>query len=433
MPRAFRPSLRTLWIASIAVLAASAVACEPGDAHLTGPKGASAFARFIVIGSDLSMGVESGGVVAATQGASWPAIIAYDAGAAFRQPLFRAPGCSSPLVAPLLLGRWVSGAATTARDSTCAGAAVTLTPPADNLAIAGATAWAALNLSPKTIAAAPASYDIVDRERYPFVLASTQSQVTAMLVQAPTFVGFELGSAEVMTAATTGLVTAATSYTQTTPFTYVPAAVAAPVLAAIVDSVAKASAKVVVLSIPRATKLPVFRRGSEVAGQRSALAGYGVTVSADCDGSANLLNLNAKITPLVQKALTTGAAQALSCADVPGTVDRVLTPGDAAALDAAVDQMNTQLKQLAASHGWAYVDLAGTYDSMILPAGAYRASAHLSCAQPYGIYYSLDGLLPSPAGQHVVADAVAAAINTTYGLGLPVRGVTLELQVNPCP
>src|SRR6185369_6192302 len=131
----------------------------------------------VVIGGDLSMGVASGGIVSASQGTSWPAIVATGAGVTLRQPLFKSPGCTPPLVAPLLLGRWLSGASTAARDSSCAGAATADVPPADNLAIAGATAWAALNVTPKAMTVSPAAYDIADRARYPLVLASTQSQV----------------------------------------------------------------------------------------------------------------------------------------------------------------------------------------------------------------------------------------------------------------
>ena len=420
-------------VAAAAAVLVSVMACEAGDAHVTGPRGGAALERFVVIGGDLSMGVESGGVVSSTQGASWPAIVALEAGVAFRQPLFRAPGCSPPLVAPLLLGRWLSGSSTVTRDSSCAGAASSIVPPADNLALAGATAWAALNLTPKLMAAAPAAYDALDRARYPFVLANPQSQVTAMLVKAPTFVAVELGSAEIVNAATSGLLVAATSYTQLASWTYVPAAVAAPVLAAIGDSVLKSGAKAVVLSVPHLTRLPALRRASEIGAQRTALAGYGVTVNSDCDANANLVNVVGKITSLALRALAVGTAQQLSCANVPGVADQVLTPADVATLDAVADQINVQLKQIAQSHGWAFVDLDLAFNSMLTQVGGYVASAHLACAVPFGWYFSLDGLRPSPVGQQVVADAVAAAINGTYGLGLPVRGARTDLRVSPCP
>lgn len=420
---------RTLALAFIALLAA----CENRDAHVTGPGGAAVLSRFTVIGTDLSMGVASDGVLASTQGMAWPAIVAGSAGIAFRQPLFRLPGCTPPLVAPLLLGRWLSGVATTTRDSSCAGAATSDPLPADNLSLPGATAYAALHFSPKLMLAAPASYSSMDRTRYPLVLGSTQSQVTAMLVKSPTFVAMELGTAEVLGAATSGLLQPAAAYVQPAPWTYVPAAVAAPLFAAIGDSIAKSGAKAVILSVPHVTRFPAFRAGSAIAAQRAALASLGVIVSADCDASANLINVAARIPPLVLRSIATGAPQPFSCADLPGSADQVLLSADVAALDAVVDQVNTQLRQIASAHGWAFADLDVPFVTMVAGAGSYAANAQLTCTLPYGWYFSLDGLRPSAEGQALIANAVALAINDTYRLALPTFGVSTILRPNPCP
>jgi hypothetical protein len=170
-----------------------------------------------------------------------------------------------------------------------------------------------------------------------------------------------------------------------------------------------------------------------VAAQRAALAGYGVTVAADCDASTNFVNVAGKVTALALRALLTGAAQPLSCADTPGASDQVLTAADVATLDGVADQMNVQLKALAAAHGWAYADLDPAFTTAAAAAGAFRASAHLACAAPFGLYLSLDGVRPTAAGQQLVADVVSEAINATYHLGLPIAGVPLDLTANPCP
>jgi hypothetical protein len=318
------------------------------------------------------------------------------------------------------------------RDSSCAGAATSDVPPADNLAVAGATAWAALNFTPKLIAATPAAYDNGDRARYPVVLGNTQSQVTAMLVKAPTFVALELGTAEVLRAATSGLLVAASSYAQTAPWTFVPAPVAAPTFAAIADSIAKSGARTLILSVPHVTKFPAFRTGSAIAVQRAELAALGVAVGADCDGSPNLVHVAGKIPPLVLRAIATGSAQPLSCANAAGEADQVLLPADVATLDAVVDQLNVQLRQAAVSHGWAFADLDAVFGPMVAAAGGYSASAHLTCVAPYGWYFSLDGLRPTAAGQALIADAAMAAINGTYRLGLPISGASLDLRVPAC-
>jgi hypothetical protein len=221
-----RSRLRFPVAVSAACIAAVLGACEGSDSHVDGPHGASAFTNYMAIGTGLSMGVQSGGVMYESQLEAWPALLAHAAGAGsrfivsdtvvneiveFRLPLLRTPGCQPPLVAPLNLAVDLAGASITAVDSTCAGAMDTTTPPTSNLALAGATAWAALNLTPKTVVNAVVPYSAGDRARYPLVLGSTQSQVTAMRVQTPpTFVSVELGLSEVLGAATSGLLVAAT-------------------------------------------------------------------------------------------------------------------------------------------------------------------------------------------------------------------------------
>src|ERR1017187_3976959 len=221
---------------AIAVAALVLAACESSGAHTTGPRGSDAFARFVAIGTGVTMGVQSGGVLYDTQVQAWPSLLAHQVGASFAMPLLRTPGCSPPLVAPLQLAYLLSGVSAVVGDSSCAGALGTELPPLNNLALSGATAWDALNLTPKAIAAAPARYGAGDRARYPLALGSTQSQVTAMIVEQPSLVSVELALAEVLPAATTGLLVPAASYTQSAPFTYVPAEIFAPLYAAIADS-----------------------------------------------------------------------------------------------------------------------------------------------------------------------------------------------------
>jgi hypothetical protein len=207
-------------------------ACEGSGAHVVGPAGRETFNMYVAIGTGLSMGAQSGGVLYNSQVEAWPALLAHQAGASITTPLLRAPGCTPPLIAPLQFGTFLSGASSAARDTSCAGTLGAITPPANNVGLIGATADRALNLTPKIIAATPASYDIGDRSRYPIVLGNTQSQVTAMLVESPSFVSVELGFAEVLGAATSGLVVPATAYGQPAgTYSYIPASVFSPVYA----------------------------------------------------------------------------------------------------------------------------------------------------------------------------------------------------------
>ena len=53
--------------------------------------------KYVAMGTSLSMGVMSNGVVGADQAQSWPAQLAALAGVPFSQPLIQAPGCQPPL------------------------------------------------------------------------------------------------------------------------------------------------------------------------------------------------------------------------------------------------------------------------------------------------------------------------------------------------
>ena len=81
------------------------------------------------------------------------------------------------------------------------------------------------------------------------------------------------------------------TYGQPLSWTWVPAAVASPVFAAIADSVAKSGARAAWFTVPHVGKLAAFRGGAQLASERTALAGFGVQVAADCDGSTNLVAL----------------------------------------------------------------------------------------------------------------------------------------------
>jgi hypothetical protein len=310
-------------------------------------------------------------------------------------------------------------------DTLCAGPIDTLTPPGGSLAIAGASAYAALNTTPKIVLnSTVAPFPPGDRDRYPLVLAATQSQVTALRIQGASFVAVELGLTEVLQAATSGLVVAASSYTQGAPYTYVPAAVFAPVFSAIADSVKLTGAKVVLLSVPKVSALYALRPAAEVWGDRAGLATFGITVNTDCSTSANFVFTGAIIPALALRFDSTGTPQNLSCTDVPGAADAVLTPANIATLDAAVSAMNAQIQQIAQANGWAFADLDGVYPPPVQSRSPYAAVDQFTCVYPYGAQTSLDGAFPNANGQVAIASAVASAIDAKYGFSISVGAIS---------
>ncbi|MBM4192754.1 MAG: hypothetical protein FJ202_00035 [Gemmatimonadetes bacterium] len=405
-----------------------------GDA--TGPT-ANLFRNVVAIGGDLTAGVRDDGLTLESQRESWAAVLAQAAGASFGNPLYRSPGCAAPVVAPLGLGRRASGALATAADSACTGAAASFTLPTNNLAIPGATAWAVRNATPRSVTQANSAYSALDRARYPHVLPATQSQVTAALIAQPTLVALELGSAEVLAAIREGRVSLATALPSAPSATAVPAALFAAELAMIADSLDRTGARVMATTVPHFTKAPAFRTGNALWAVRASLAPFGITVAADCNGSANLVNVAALVAPLVAPppvpaAGSAGPSASVSCSDRPGTADRVLTPGDVTQLDAIVDAMNAELRRVTTARHWVLVDLDALYSTLSSGAGAVVSSALLTCARPFGHWISLDGILPSGPGHVRIAAAAAAALNQAAGTAVPVADPALALTAAAC-
>lgn len=433
----FRVRVRTGTLRAAIVVAGACVliSCEGDASHVDGPKGASSFGHYIALGTSLSSGVQSGGLVYESQVEAWPSLLAHAAGtgftfsivdstitgmSTFTIPMFHAPGCQPPLVAPLQLGVDLAGASTAVPDTSCAGLMNLVIPPQNSVALPGATAWAALFLTPKIVLNSLVPYSPGDRARYPLVLGPTQSQVTALRVQGASFVSVEFGLTEVLGAATSGLLVAATSYAQTAPYTYVPTTLFSPIFAAIADSVALTGAKVVLLSVPKVSGVFALRPASELWNDRAELATFGINVTADCSTSANSVFTATLIPALAAAYTTSGTMQNLSCTDIPGTADAILTPADITTLDGVVTQMNTQIQQIAQQNGWAFADLTNVFPPPLATRTAYSASDQLTCASPYGNFVSLDGVFPNVNGQAAIASVVASAIDAKYGFNITV-------------
>ena len=105
------------WSLAAGVLVFVALASCSED-RTTGPAGQEAFARYVAIGTSLSMGVQSDGVVYFSQQHDWTNLLAHQAFASYTQPLVGPPGCFSPLIAPLQLSRRLSGISAAANQTT---------------------------------------------------------------------------------------------------------------------------------------------------------------------------------------------------------------------------------------------------------------------------------------------------------------------------
>ena len=421
------------WSFSAGALALVVLAACSED-RTTGPAGQAAFQRYVAIGTSLSMGVQSDGVVYFSQQHDWTQMLAHQAFASFSQPLVGPPGCFSPLIAPLQLSRRLSGISaganqtTSTADTTCV-LFGSITLPTNDVAIDGANTYDALFVSPET-----ASVEGVKRRRqYRLVLPPKTTQVTAMMQQKPTLISVELGANEALGAAS-GLIFPKAGYRgAAAQGTIVPNAVWQPVYDQLIDSVKKTGAKVMLVGVPKANGFVSLRTGDELYQDRAAFQGFGVIIAADCQGSTNSIFVPIKVTTAVATAQATGQPQTISCTDQPGAQDNILTPADIQTLNALIDGMNSHIQSVAQANGWAYVDLSTVWAAWVQRRPPFSVVKLFSCVSPYGEYTSLDGVHPTTPGYQEMANAAATALNQTYGFAIPTVDVPVLTPTQLCP
>ena len=375
-------------------------AAPPVSRSAAVPTAREMFARYVALGTSNSQGVQSAGIFAAGQRAAWPAELARRVGVPFTLPLVQDPGCGPPLLPPLASDLVLVGAfgddLVTAVMNACAPLRDGVTLPANSVAISGAKVRDALRSTPETETARVARKG----ELYRRVLLPGQTQVTAMLAQRPTFVSVELAANEVLPAST-GRVEAMTPYADWERDYD-------EVLAAVKSTGARA----VLVGLPLdAANFPSIRKAREFFNESLALLPLRITVSLSCYLSPNYVFVPGYLLTLVSRAPTTA-----TCANVPGAVDYVLTPGDILTINARMAQMNAHMQAKAAENGYAYFSLDAVYG---LAKPRLSLTNILFSSAPFGSNISLDGVHPSALGQSILATAAVKAISAKYGVAIP--------------
>lgn len=405
--------------AAILAAAVAVAACSDANSPSTGPVaversndalqlsmfrsggGAHPFG-YVAMGTSISMGWLDDGVFAGSQAVSWTKQLANRAYIPFKVPSIDAPGCKPPFAAPLLAFKRVDGSSG-GESTVCSPNSVGVTLPTHNLAVENATASEGLNATPATASANRGP--VTSR-----VLPPGMTQVTAMRSLRPLFVSVEFGGNELLPAQI-GIVAPG--------LTVVPFATFQANYAEIIENVKATRARAVLVSIRTDLRnFPTIRTGPEIAAQREAFGAYNVAVSSDCDDSPNYIFVRGK----VLTAVATGAAMVgipgagrytLSCADLPGSVDYILTPGDIATLNALGDQMSEEIERHAAENRYAVFALGELFNRS-KDGVPFDLNAYLRSATPYGPLISLDGVHPNAAGHKILADAARKAIITRY-------------------
>lgn len=383
------------------------------DAEFAASEGRGVLHRYVAIGTSISMGWTSDGVLAASQRTSWPVQLAQLGGRDLTTPDLDYPGCRSPLAAPLANATRLSGEPAALDPSlfACAPLVQATVLPTQNLAISTATTFDALYVTPEL------QHDPFYSKLYPRVLPPGMTQVSAMMAQNPKLVSVELGGNEVLNARDGAAVEGQSMY---------PYAAWAPLYDAVLDSVQKTAKLGVVVGLTDDVReMPAFRSGAELWNDHVEFAQFNVVVSQDCKASDNLLFVPVRV-PL---AVGAGAARlaaklgpyTLSCAASPDKTakDYVLDPDEAHAVNDLMARMDAHIRAEAGRREFAYFRLGDLYERADVKP-PFSVAALMGSNTPYGPLIGLDGIHPSAAGSTVLADAAARALNARYGLGIPV-------------
>jgi lysophospholipase L1-like esterase len=387
------------------------------DASLQASEGRGVFQRYVALGTSISMGWASDGGFIGSQTNSWPAQLARMANREMTQPYIQSPGCRSPIAPPIGGGVRLSGEPILGNLATlsCAPLVPGVTLPTQNVAVNAARAADALFTTPENV------LDLSNRAVYGRVLPPGATQLTAMESQNPKLVSVEFGANEILALSGVALVGAP-------PLPILDPATFASQYRQVLDRVAATTAKhVLLVGLPtNSLSTPAFRTGAEIAANGPVLlVGFHVAVQPDCatTNATNLIFVLLKLAPVMQAGLAARTAGLpplpFTCAAAgPATVDFVLTPAEQAIVGAVAAQINAVIQSEAQARGYAYFSLDALY---ALPAARppFNVVAMFTTASPFGPLMSLDGIHPSAAGQAVIAQAAAQALNDTYDLGIP--------------
>ncbi len=358
------------------------------------------FSSYVAIGTSISMGIQSNGLVEDLQQNSFPAQVARATGAnggSFVQPLIPTPG-----ILPVLevVGFTPNGAPILQPRPGAIPIGPSTPRPADgydNLGISGAVLAKALT---KTTGDAPTNY-------FDLVLQGQGTMIRQCLAQAPTFISVEFGSNELIGGVLKG-----------NPLYMVSALEFETLYDQLLDSLTAAAptAGMVLVNVPDlpdiayATAVPLDVRLPDVGTQGAFFSVRLRDANGPLPDGSRILLPAATLIP-------GGYGFPAPAPPLPDSL--VLTPTEVATIQSAVDAYNAIIATFAQQNGFALADfngaLARAHDNGIVVGGVRYTTSYVA-----GGLFSFDGVHPSSLGHGLVANEIVRAVNATYGATIPL-------------
>lgn len=360
------------------------------------------FSRYVAIGTSITAGVESGGLVVHHQQKSFAVGFAAQAGSG----TFAIPSVSADGLPPLLQ-------------------LVSLSPPI--ISNVGRTPGTPTNLAypaPYNNMGVPGAilFDVTSPARYgnpPFnfiVRGAPGTILDQVAALQPTFVSFEMGANEVLGPATSG---------SGTPILNVPTYTG--LLHATLDSLQllMPQAKGALVTVPDVTSIPFFTTFSPIA-------------LTPADVPSPLIGPSGPLTPGDYVLLTAGDSLAIGTGFAIGTPSYltgapgngrplpdslVLLAANAATIRAAVDGYNASIATEAGARGWAVVDLHGLLQQASTTGIEYQGTTYTTKFVTGGLV-SLDGIHPTDLAHGLILNTLIGAVNQTYKSRIPLANLS---------
>jgi len=402
-----------------AVLAATACSSTRDVLGVNPPATGEIFTSYVAIGNSISAGFQSGGINDSTQRQSFAKLLADQMQTQYHYAALAMPGCPSPVV----------NFQTQAKVLTGLPAGVTTPPPCalripssvtdilNNVAVPGAVSFDPIATS------SPASNALTT-----FILGG-RSQVSRALMAHPTFATIWIGNNDVLGAGGSGILVATPALGQLGVLSTLASFTLSydAMIKQLTDSAP--GIKGVLIGIVQVAGIPLLSTGDTLfkaplveRQTMNAIAGTTVTVNADCNGSAALVDvpqlLAAMRRSVTNPADPTGHPPFISCTkNVPAAPIGdifVLDPTEQAQLAAIITSYNNYISAKATAINFAYVDpnpiLAANRATNAIP----RFPKFSSTTATFGTLISLDGAHPAAPAHKLIANALITAINAKY-------------------
>jgi hypothetical protein len=372
----------------------------------------------VALGNSITAGVQSGGINSTTQSQSYAVLLAQKMGTSFSVPYLQMPGCPPP-IDDILTGHRIGGTT----SETCA-----LRADRDGQAIINNVAV------PNAISSDPA--DPLGRganNALSTLILGGRTQVQRALEARPTFASVWIGNNDVLTAAVAGILTPVKDVspgvtdvdTFTQNYTDMMLQLLPPGSAESERFAPGSPSSGVLVGVVNVTTIPLFMPAAaflnpQVKAAAEAFVGKPLTVDASCTPTTQSL-IDFRLLPEIKAGTQPDTIACAPIGDPPSLLGNifVLDAGEIATITQTVAGYNAAIKAVADGLGWAYAD-PNPELAQLRQSGAVPLVPDLTNpVAPFGLSFSLDGVHPSAAGQALLADLIATAINAKYGTSLP--------------